>query len=104
MIERPAADHHWLGIVLVGRDGRDVAGATVTLESGGRNIVRLAKGGGSYLSSGDRRLLFGLGRAASVGRLTVRWPWGETDVWDQLLTDRYHRLQAGASQTPVTTP
>src|SRR5439155_12152740 len=51
----------WLGVKLVGRDNRDVAGTTVVLEGGGRRLTRFVKGGGSYLSSGDRRILFGLG-------------------------------------------
>src|SRR5262249_36016279 len=67
---------HWLGVVLNDAEHRDTVGAKLTLEVGGRTLTRFAKGGGSYLSSGDRRLLFGLGSAESVGRLTVAWPRG----------------------------
>jgi hypothetical protein len=104
---RPPVDEglHWLGVELAGKDHRDVAGATVRLEVGGRTLTRFAKGGGSYLSSGDRRLLFGLGRAESVGRLTVVWPWGEEQHWDGLAVDRYWRLaegeQAGTKPSPA---
>jgi enediyne biosynthesis protein E4 len=87
--------HHWLGVELVGRDHADVVGARVTLEAGGRAQTRFAKGGGSYLSSGDRRLLFGLGDAGAAGRLTVVWPSGEEQHWDGLAVDRYWRLVAG---------
>jgi hypothetical protein len=93
--ERPAAKHHWLGIELIGRDGRDVAGATVTVDVGERKIVRLAKGGGSYLSSGDRRILVGLGAADAIERVTVQWPWGESQDWGGLEPDRYYRLEEG---------
>src|SRR5262249_51763981 len=60
------ADSHarWLGARLVGRDGRDVVGSTAVLElEGGRKLTRFAKGGGSYLSASDARLLFGLGES-----------------------------------------
>jgi ASPIC and UnbV len=40
----------------------------------GEELVRAVKGRGSYLSSGDRRVLFGLGVHERVDRLTVRWP------------------------------
>ena len=30
-----------------------------------------------------------------AGRLTVAWPWGETQDWDGLAVDRYWRLTAG---------
>ena len=41
----------------------------LTLEVGGRTLLRMVKGGGSYLSASDRRVLFGLGTDAKVGRL-----------------------------------
>jgi hypothetical protein len=88
-------DTHWLGVRLVGRNNRPVAGATVTLEVGGVVRTRFARGGGSYLSSGDRRLLFGLGAAREVGRLTVRWPWGSTEHWGHLKADRYWEVREG---------
>jgi hypothetical protein len=87
-----ANGHHWLGVELVGRDRRDIVGARVILDVGGRKLTRFAKGGGSYLSSGDRRILFGLGAAEKIGRLTVIWPWGQEQHWDELATDRYWRL------------
>ncbi len=94
------AGNHWLGIELQGRDHRDFVGARLTLEIGGRTLTRFAKGGGSYLSTPDRRFLFGLGQEAKVGRLTVTWPSGEprTQTWDHLPTDRYWRLTQGESK------
>jgi hypothetical protein len=61
------AGHHWLGIELIGKGHRDVVGARLTLALGDRKLTRFARGGGSYLSSGDRRHLFGLGPADRVG-------------------------------------
>jgi hypothetical protein len=60
-------DHHWLGVELADKTHRDLVGAKVTLEVNGRLLTRFLTGGGSYLSSGDRRLLFGVGAAASTG-------------------------------------
>jgi enediyne biosynthesis protein E4 len=90
---------HWLGIELQGEGRRDVVGARVTLEADGRTLSRFAYGGGSYLSSGDRRLLFGLGTADHVGKVVVDWPSGEPrrQTWDGLAVDRYHKLAQGES-------
>jgi hypothetical protein len=88
-------DSHWLGVVLADRKHRDLVGARLTLEVGGRNLTRFARAGGSYLSSGDPRHLFGLGKAESVGRLKVVWPWGEVGEWDGLEADRYWVITAG---------
>jgi hypothetical protein len=90
-----ATNNHWLGVALAGRNNRDVVGARLTLEVGGRLLSRFAHGGGSYLSSGDRRHLFGLGEANQVGRLTVSWPGGRQEHWDGLAVDRYWRLVEG---------
>ncbi|MDB5312373.1 MAG: UnbV, partial [Gemmataceae bacterium] len=86
---------YWLGVGLAGADRRDVAGARVTVRAGGRTFTRFAKGGGSYLSSGDRRLVFGLGAAARPEQVEVVWPGGKTQVWTGLAGGRYWRLSEG---------
>jgi hypothetical protein len=90
--------NHWLGVTLVGRNNRDVAGARLTLEVGGRRLTRFAQGGGSYLSSGDRRLVFGLGEATRVGRLTVAWPHGKVEHFDGLAVVGYRRVEVGSGK------
>jgi hypothetical protein len=86
---------HWLGVGLTGRPGRDAVGAVLTLDVAGRTLVRTVKGGGSYLSASDPRVLFGLGDAQAVGRLSVRWPSGQTTTYDHLPIDRYWYLTEG---------
>jgi enediyne biosynthesis protein E4 len=87
--------NHWLGVELVDKEHRDLVGAKITLDVESRRLTSFAKGGSSYLSSGDRRHLFGLGKVERVGRLTVSWPWGADQHWDNLKIDRYWRLVAG---------
>ena len=72
---------------------------------GGRRLTRFAKGGGSYLSSGDRRHLFGLGTQERIQRLTVIWPSGQEQQWkgEELASDRYWRLVEG-EKTPLPWP
>jgi hypothetical protein len=90
--------HHWLGIQLVGSPYRDAVGARLELQVSGQTLLRTVKGGGSYLSSGDRRVVFGLGPRDRVGRLTVRWPSGLKESWEGLAVDRYWRLHEGEGQ------
>jgi hypothetical protein len=95
---RHESGHHWLGVELIGRPYRDAVGARLELEVGGRKLVRWIKGGGSYLSSGDRRVIFGLGASDQVDRLTVRWPAGRTQSWEGLAVDRYWKIREGEEQ------
>jgi len=89
-----ASDNHWLGVELKTKDHRDSVGARLTLVVGDRKITRYIKGGGSYLSAHDQRIVFGLGQATTVGKLKVEWPSGEPRVqeWENLEIDKYHRL------------
>ena len=88
----------WLGVHLKGRDHRDIIGSTVTLEGSTRTLTRFAKGGGSYLSANDPRLLFGLGENEQVRKVTVKWSWGETQSWDSLEPGGYWELREGQAQ------
>jgi hypothetical protein len=90
--------HHWLGIQLVGADRADVVGAKAVLEVGGAKLTRFAHGGGSYLSSADRRLIFGLADSTNPGKLTVTWPNGQVQHFTGLGIDRYHRIIQGQDQ------
>jgi hypothetical protein len=96
--EARTAGRHWLGIELRGAGHRDVVGARVVLEAGGRKQTRFAKSGNGYLSSGDRRHVFGLGPARRVEALTVIWPSGKKQQWHCLGVDRYWRLTEGQAQ------
>ena len=87
--------HRWLGVKLVGKGNRDVVGSTVTVEIPTQKLTRFAKGGGSYFSASDTRLLFGLGSADRATRLTVKWSWGETQTWEDLAPGRYYELREG---------
>lgn len=73
-----ATDAHWLQLRLIGRaSSRDAIGAIVTLTpSSGPPQVRQIKGGGSYASTSDRRLSFGLASHADPVDVSIRWPSG----------------------------
>jgi hypothetical protein len=90
--------NHWLGIELIGRKFADVVGAKIALETTDGTQYRFATGGGSYASSSDRRHVFGLARANSVGKVTVTWPNGEVQKWEGLGIDRYWRLTQGEEE------
>ena len=84
---------HWLGVLLTGtRSNRDAAGARLWLTAGGRTQVRDVLRGSSFLGSEDPRVHFGLGAAASVDSLVVRWPSGRRQVVSSPGVDRYHRV------------
>lgn len=69
-----------LEVELRGRGGRSAVGAQLSLSAGGRRQLRHLIAGSSVHSSLPRRLHFGLGEAAAVDELRVRWPGGGEQV------------------------
>jgi tetratricopeptide (TPR) repeat protein len=93
---RSDAVGHFVTFRLEGtRSNRDAVGAEVTVVSGGRRQVAQRFGGGSYISSGDPRLHFGLGAADRIERVEVRWPSGRADTYRDLPADTGYLLREG---------
>ncbi len=103
VLRNVAGEHtknNWLGVEVVRQKNRDTAGIKLVAEIKGQKLTRYVRPGGSYLSSSDWRVLFGLGAAAGVDRLTVHWPQGETQTWEgaDLAAGRYWRLVEGEAK------
>jgi Na+-translocating ferredoxin:NAD+ oxidoreductase RnfD subunit len=76
---------HWLDVKL----SRFSPGAVVTVTlADGRTLSQEVRAGSSYLSSEDERIHFGLGAAARVARLEVRYPRGAQTVLRDVRGDR----------------
>lgn len=85
----------WIGIHLVGaKSNRDGIGAKLTLRVADRKLVRWVTGGASYLSSHDKRVLFGLGSlpASHPVDLEIVWPNGGRQVATSLEINRYQQI------------
>jgi hypothetical protein len=90
---RQRTGHHWIAFRLAVPSGNRFAiGATVTITAGGRTQIREVRSGGSYLSQGDLRPLFGLGDAAGPVSVEVRTPGGARWTFRDLAVDRLHEL------------
>jgi len=74
--------NHWLTLKLTGgpKSPRDAIGAKVFVTAGGIRQRADVCSGGSYGSSSDRRLHFGLGTAAKVDKVEISWPDGEREA------------------------
>jgi enediyne biosynthesis protein E4 len=90
--------NHWLGLTLQGTScNRDAIGATITWSAGDVTRSRFKTHGGSYLSSHDRREVLGLGAAAKVDWVEIKWPLpsGRAQRITDLPIDRYVTIVEG---------
>ncbi len=70
---------NWIELKLVGvKSNRDAIGARVTVKAGSRTLIREVDGGNGYAGQSLLRLHFGLGSAAKVDSVEIRWPSGKT--------------------------
>jgi hypothetical protein len=73
--------HHWVGLKLVGgpKSPRDAVGATVYVKANGFRQRADVTSGGSFASTSDPRLHFGLGQATTIDSVEVHWPDGTVE-------------------------
>jgi enediyne biosynthesis protein E4 len=65
----------------------------VTVHWSGQQQVQEVSGGSGFCSQNDRQLHFGLGDAAGVDRVVVRWPSGRTMEIPTPAVDRVHKVK-----------
>jgi hypothetical protein len=89
--------NHWLEIKLVGgpKSPRDAIGAAVYMTAGGQRQRADVIAGGSYASTSDARLHFGIGSATNVDELEVHWPSGATEKLHPTGIDRIVTVSEG---------
>jgi hypothetical protein len=93
---RSASGNRWIGFRVIGPQGRDALGARVAVVRGdGSTLWRRVATDGSYLSSSDPRVLFGLGAASTIETVRVIWPDGRHEEWPEVTVGHYHTLTYG---------
>jgi hypothetical protein len=89
--------NHWIAIHTVGtKSNRDGIGARVRVKTATRILVDEVRSGSSYISNSDMRVHFGLGAAAKIDWVEIRWPSGLTERFANLPVDRIHTVQEGS--------
>lgn len=91
-----ADEAHFLTLALRGTTcNRDAIGARVVVEAGGRSLQKTLHCGDGFLAVSSKRLVFGLGTAERVERVTVHWPDGSQDVYADLDADARYGIVQG---------
>jgi hypothetical protein len=92
---------HWVELNLIGGPGcpRDAVGTTVYLTAGGIRQRGDVLSGGSYLSSNDMRVHFGLGDADKVDAVEIHWLNGPVEKLQLPAVDRIFTVEEGKGIT-----
>jgi hypothetical protein len=94
--------NHWLGLKLVGhRSNRDAIGAEVKVKTQHGSQLAIVTTAGSYLSSSDKRLHFGIGTDEVVESVEIRWPSGIIQTLKNVHGDRIMQIdEPAANESP----
>lgn len=92
-----SAERHWVRFRLQGtRSNRSAIGALITIKAGESSQSRAVMSQSSYVSHNDLRAHFGLGQAAAVESILVRWPSGDEEAFPGVQADADWLLLEGS--------
>lgn len=92
--------NNWIGLNLVSAKGGSnpgAVGAIITWTAGGVKRSRLKTSGGSYLASHDPREVLGIGKAAKIDSIEIKWPSGKVDKLTNPPINQYIKVVEGES-------
>jgi hypothetical protein len=88
---------HWVELKLIGtKSNRDAIGARAILKIGGATLIREVNGGNGYAGQSSKRLHFGLGAAAKIDSLEIRWPSGRVEKVSGVPVNHITTIREGA--------
>ena len=89
--------NNWINLRLVGRkSNRSGLGAVVRVESASGKQWQTVHSGSSYCSQSDLALTFGLKRDAKITRLSVEWPSGKMQQFNDLPVNQFVTIDESA--------
>jgi hypothetical protein len=88
--------NNWIGLQLVAEQSNPGAvGTIINWRAGSLKRSRLKTAGGSYLGSHDPREILGIGSAARIDYVEIRWPSGKVDKLTNPPINRYLKVVEG---------
>jgi enediyne biosynthesis protein E4 len=93
------ANHRVLFRLVGTKSNRAAIGARVTVYTSKTAQIDEVRGGGSYLSSSDQRLHFGLGSDVTMNQIQIQWPSGLKEELKNIPADAIYTIVEGKGIT-----
>jgi len=96
LVNQVRTKNHWVAFRMIGtKSNRDGIGARLRVKAGSRILVDEVRSGSSFDSNNDMRVHFGLGAAAKIDWLEVRWPSGLLEKFENVEVDAIRTIKEG---------
>ena len=96
------SNHRVLFKLVGNKSNREAVGARVTVTTAKMKQLDEVRAGGSYLSTNDSRLHFGLGPDALMKEIDIDWPSGQHEKLVNIPADAIYTLEEGKGITKTT--
>jgi len=93
--EATNSNHRVLFHLIGTKSNRAAIGARVVVSTASMTQIDEVRAGGSYNSTSDRRLHFGLGKDVRMKRVQIRWPRGLNQEFEDLPADAIYEITEG---------
>lgn len=95
--------NNWIGLILEGtQSNRDAIGTLVTVFTAGIQQMRYTRVPTTWKIQDNPYVHFGIGQAASIDSVVIRWPLGLEEVFTNLPINQYHKIKEGDASSAVT--
>jgi enediyne biosynthesis protein E4 len=96
LVNQVRTANHWVAFRTIGtKSNRDGIGARIRVRAGGRTFIDEVRSGSSFDSNNDMRVHFGLGTAAKIDWVEVRWPSGLFEKFENVDVDGVRTIKEG---------
>ena len=96
LVNQVRTANHWVAFRAIGtKSNRDGIGARIRVKAGTRTLIDEVRSGSSFDSNNDMRVHFGLGAAAKIDWVEVRWPSGLLEKFENVAVDAIHTMKEG---------
>src|SRR6267143_757538 len=103
LVNQVRTTNHWVAFRAIGtKSNRDGIGARIRVRAGGRTLIDEVRSGSSFDSNNDVRVHFGLGAAAKIDWVEVRWPSGLLEKFENVAVDGVRTLKEGTGAPAIT--
>ena len=89
---------NWIGFHLEGiTSNRQAIGSKIKITTGSGTQIAYVNPSGSYLTSNDHRVVFGLNKDETVHAVEIQWPGQAKELFNGLKPNQYYKIVQGTS-------
>jgi hypothetical protein len=97
--------NNWIGLILEGtHSNRDAIGTLIKVHTGDKQQMRFTRVPTTWKIQDNPYVHVGVGEAATIDSIVIRWPLGLKETYTNLTINKYHKIKEGEITSAVKQP